>query len=171
MAPQVRQCWRLVPRLLAALTLALVTCGGARGEDPPPSTVDFDVRPGGQEHSFSRSLGECTCAFSYAAQGGTNEQWQMSVALSEGGGLFSCSIWRPQGVSYLYFMQFKVEVKGCTIEYAEAYSQAASSDHKDLPLKRDEYEVGQTTVTHKQGKFKSMLAKVVIVAKPPHHEL
>ncbi|XP_037680088.1 myeloid-derived growth factor isoform X2 [Choloepus didactylus] len=41
-----------------------------------PTTVAFDVRPGGVVHSFSQSVGpgdRYTCVFTYASQGGTNE--------------------------------------------------------------------------------------------------
>uniref|UniRef100_A0A670K7R4 Uncharacterized protein n=1 Tax=Podarcis muralis TaxID=64176 RepID=A0A670K7R4_PODMU len=65
--------------------------------------------------------GDYTCTFTYAAQGGTNEKWQMSIGISEDNLLFSCSIWRPQGKSYLFFTQFKGEVKGAKIEYGMAY--------------------------------------------------
>ncbi|XP_026545816.1 myeloid-derived growth factor [Notechis scutatus] len=48
----------------------LLSAVGAKQE---PITADFDVRPGGMVHSYSQNLGEVTCAFTYAAQGGTNE--------------------------------------------------------------------------------------------------
>uniref|UniRef100_H3BEH1 Myeloid derived growth factor n=2 Tax=Latimeria chalumnae TaxID=7897 RepID=H3BEH1_LATCH len=58
------------------------------------NTVEFNVQPGGMVHSFSQSMSDYTCTFTYAAQGGTNEQWQMSVGVSEDNQLFSCSVWR-----------------------------------------------------------------------------
>ncbi|XP_069469943.1 myeloid-derived growth factor-like [Ambystoma mexicanum] len=138
------------------------TCG-----ETPPITKDFDVRPGGQVHSFSRTLGGYTCTFTYAAQGGTNEQWQISLAVSVDGSLFSCSMYRPQGTSYLFFTQFEAKVEGGTIEHA----QASSHSDKDVPLKKEEYEVGETTVSHKQGVFGSSLAKIIMIAKTHHAEL
>uniref|UniRef100_A0A8C5U4W9 Uncharacterized protein n=1 Tax=Malurus cyaneus samueli TaxID=2593467 RepID=A0A8C5U4W9_9PASS len=59
-------------------------------------------------------------------------QWQMSVGVSEDSGLFSCSIWRPQGKSYLFFTQFKAEVKGAKIEHAMAYVSPTIS----IPLRQ-----------------------------------
>ncbi|XP_006278723.1 myeloid-derived growth factor [Alligator mississippiensis] len=165
-APSGESSGRLWLALLAAvLPLAL---GGA-GEGA--STAEFDVRPGGMVHSFSRTLGDYTCTFTYAAQGGTNEQWQMSVGVSEDNLLFSCSVWRPQGKSYLFFTQFKAEVKGAKIEYAMAYSKAAVAGQSDIPLKEEEFEIAETTVVHKDGKFHSELSKLVIVAKTPRDEL
>ncbi|XP_038019571.1 myeloid-derived growth factor isoform X2 [Motacilla alba alba] len=115
-------------RAWAALVPAALLCLAARAAAEPgtapgaaSSTAEFDVRPGGEVHSFSRSLGDYSCSFTYSAQGGTNEQWQMTVGASEDSGLFSCSIWRPQGKSYLFFTQFKAEVKGAKIEHAMAY--------------------------------------------------
>ncbi|KAM6040152.1 myeloid-derived growth factor [Theristicus caerulescens] len=157
-------------RLWAALVPAALLCLAARAAEEP-STAEFDVRPGGEVHSFSRSLGDYTCTFTYSAQGGTNEQWQMNIGVSEDNLLFSCSVWRPQGKSYLFFTQFKAEVKGAKIEYAMAYSQAAVGGQSDVPLKQEEFEITETTVSHREGKFRFELSKLMIVAKTPRDEL
>ncbi|NXY11643.1 MYDGF factor, partial [Pteruthius melanotis] len=165
-------------RAWAALVPAALLCLAARAAAEPgtapgaaPSTAEFDVRPGGEVHSFSRSLGDHGCTFTYSAQGGTNEQWQMSLGVSEDSGIFSCSVWRPQGKSYLFFTQFKAEVKGAKIEHAMAYSQAAVGAQGDIPLKEEEFEVAERTVSHREGKFRFELSKLVIVAKTPRDEL
>uniref|UniRef100_A0A2K5IAU7 Myeloid derived growth factor n=1 Tax=Colobus angolensis palliatus TaxID=336983 RepID=A0A2K5IAU7_COLAP len=111
------------------------------------------------------------CMFTYASQGGTNEQWQMSLGTSEDHQHFTCTIWRPQGKSYLYFTQFKAEVRGAEIEYAMAYSKAAFERESDVPLKTEEYEVTKTAVAHRPGAFKAELSKLVIVAKASRTEL
>ncbi|XP_072516022.1 myeloid-derived growth factor [Salminus brasiliensis] len=134
-------------------------------------TVEFNVKPGGVVHSFSEKMKEYECIFTYASQGGTNEQWQMSVGLSDDDRLFSCSVWRPQGKSYLFFTQFKAEIKGAKIEYASAYSQAAVGGQKDVPLKDEEYTVGDTAVTHKDGKFRAELSKLTVIGRTRHDEL
>ncbi|KGL82794.1 UPF0556 protein C19orf10 [Tinamus guttatus] len=156
--------------LPAGVVAVVLLCLAVRAEEAS-STADFDVRPGGMVHSFSRSLGDYTCTFTYSAQGGTNEQWQMSVGVSEDNLLFSCSVWRPQGKSYLFFTQFKAEVKGAKIEHAMAYSQAAAGGQSDIPLKQEEFEITETTVSHKEGKFRFELSKLMIVAKTPRDEL
>uniref|UniRef100_A0A8C5U5M2 Uncharacterized protein n=1 Tax=Malurus cyaneus samueli TaxID=2593467 RepID=A0A8C5U5M2_9PASS len=61
------------------------------------------------------------------------QQWQMSVGVSEDSGLFSCSIWRPQGKSYLFFTQFKAEVKGAKIEHAMAYVSPRAAGTRAVP--------------------------------------
>uniref|UniRef100_A0A8V1AJT2 Myeloid derived growth factor n=1 Tax=Gallus gallus TaxID=9031 RepID=A0A8V1AJT2_CHICK len=172
-------CGRSSRWLWAAVVPAAVLCLAVRAAEEA-STAEFDVRPGGEVHFFSRSLGDYTCTFTYSAQGGTNEQWQMNIGVSEDNLLFSCSVWRcqrlcshfrPQGKSYLFFTQFKAEVKGAKIEYAMAYSQAAVGAQSDIPLKQEEFEITETTVSHREGKFRFELSKLVIVAKTPHDEL
>ncbi|XP_005858903.1 PREDICTED: myeloid-derived growth factor [Myotis brandtii] len=112
-----------------------------------------------------------TCVFTYASQGGTNEKWQMSLGTSEDHQHFTCTIWRPQGKSYLYFTQFKAEVRGAEIEYGMAYSKAAFERESDVPLKNEEFEVTKTAVSHRPGAFKAELSKLVIVAKASRSEL
>ncbi|XP_029470428.1 myeloid-derived growth factor isoform X2 [Rhinatrema bivittatum] len=115
--------------------------------------------------------GDLTCTFTYAAQGGTNEQWQMSIEMSEDEQRFFCTISRPLGKSYIFFTEFKADVEGGKIQYSEAYSQAAAGGQKDVALKKEEYEVSETAVTHKPGGFHSELSKLVIVARSHHSEL
>ncbi|XP_004619475.1 myeloid-derived growth factor [Sorex araneus] len=159
--------------LWASLLLAAVALRPAEAVSEP-TTVAFDVRPGGVVHSFSENGGpgdRYTCKFTYASQGGTNERWQMSLGTSEDHQHFTCTIWRPQGKSYLYFTQFQAEVQGAEIEYAMAYSTAAFESGSDIPLKSDEFEVTKTTVSHRPGAFKAELSKLVIVAKASRSEL
>ncbi|KAK1342862.1 hypothetical protein QTO34_015630 [Cnephaeus nilssonii] len=153
--------------LWAALLLAAVALRPAEAVSEP-TTVAFDVRPGGVVHTFSQNVGpgdKYTCVFTYASQGGTNEKWQMSLGTSEDQQHFTCTIWRPQGKSYLYFTQFKAEVRGAEIEYGMAYSKAAFEKESDVPLKNEEFEVTKTAVSHRPGAFKAELSKLVIVAK------
>ncbi|XP_040897063.1 myeloid-derived growth factor isoform X2 [Toxotes jaculatrix] len=132
-------------------------------------TVEFNVKPGGVMHTFTEGIREYECSFTYASQGGTNEQWLMSVGLSDDDRLFSCSVWRPQGKSYLFFTQFKAELKGTKIEYANAYAEA--SGHRDVPLKPEEFTVGDSTVTHTDGKFSAQLSKLTAIGRTRHDEL
>ncbi|XP_055796598.1 myeloid-derived growth factor-like isoform X2 [Salvelinus fontinalis] len=122
--------------------------------DERTQTVEFNVKPGGMVHTFSEKM-----------------QWLMSVSLSEDDSLFSCSLWRPQGKSYLFFTQFKAELKGAKIEYASAYSQTAAGGQRDVTLKEDEFTVGDSTVTHKDGKFRAELSKLTIIGRTRRDEL
>ncbi|XP_059015529.1 myeloid-derived growth factor isoform X2 [Mustela nigripes] len=74
--------------LWAALLLAAAALRPAEAVSEP-TTVAFDVRPGGVVHSFSQNVGpgdKYTCAFTYASQGGTNEEaavlWRYPVSHS-----------------------------------------------------------------------------------------
>ncbi|XP_051979995.1 myeloid-derived growth factor-like [Xyrauchen texanus] len=152
----------------------LVVCAlltAARGTADRTKTLDFDVKPGGVVHTFSAKMKKYECTFTYASQGGTNEQWQMSVGLSDDNKLFSCSVWRPQGKSYLFFTQFKAEIKGAKIEFATAFSQTAVGGQRDVPLKEEEYIVSESTVTHRDGKFRSELSKLTVIGRTRHDEL
>ncbi|XP_072449969.1 myeloid-derived growth factor [Chiloscyllium punctatum] len=154
--------------LLAVILICAVGSSGAAGLS---RTGEFDVRPGGLVQSHSETLGEHVCTFTYASQGGTNEQWHMSVGISEDNKLFSCSVWRPQGKSYLFFTQFKAEVTNAKIEFANGFSQAAVEGRNEVPLKESEYIVGENTVTQKDGSFRSELSKLLIIARIGHDEL
>lgn len=131
-------------------------------------TVGFNVKPGGVVHTFTETIEEYACSFTYASQGGTNEDWLMSVGLSDDDRLFSCSLWRPQGRSYLFFTQFKAELKGAKIEYANAYSQ---SGHSDVALKAEEFTIDDNTVTQIDGKFSAQLSKLTVIGRTGHDEL
>ncbi|GCB66595.1 myeloid-derived growth factor [Scyliorhinus torazame] len=156
----------------ALVVVILICAAGSSGAAAERSrTGEFDVRPGGLVHSHSETLGEHVCTFTYASQGGTNERWHMSVGISEDNKLFSCSVWRPQGKSYLFFTQFKAEVTNAKIAFANGFSQAAIDGRGDVPLKEDEYIIKENSVTHKDGSFKSELSKLLIVAHTRHDEL
>lgn len=159
----IHSCIKLL--LVCALLCAL------RASADRTKTLDFDVKPGGVVHTFTGKIKKYECTFTYASQGGTNEQWQMSVGLSDKDKLFSCSIWRPQGKSYLFFTQFKAEIKGAKIEYAAAYSQSAVGGQRDVALKEEEYIVSESTVTQRDGKFHSELSKLTVIGKTRHDEL
>lgn len=159
---------RLAFLLVAALAAVLVPADAAAEST---KTVEFNVKPGGVVHTFSEGIGEFECSFTYASQGGTNEQWLMSVGLSDDDKLFSCSVWRPQGKSYLFFTQFKAELKGAKIQYANAYSQSAAAGQGDVPLKPEEFTVGESTVTHTAGKFSAQLSKLTAIGRTRHDEL
>ncbi|XP_017262579.1 myeloid-derived growth factor [Kryptolebias marmoratus] len=154
------------------LFCALISaCVPAEASPENTKTVEFNVKPGGVVHTFTEGIREFECTFTYASQGGTNEQWLMSVGLSDDDRLFSCSLWRPQGKSYLFFTQFKAELKGAKIEYANAYSQTAAGGQRDVPLKPEEFIVGESTVTHNEGKFNAQLSKLTALGRTQRDEL
>uniref|UniRef100_A0A8I5YCH2 Myeloid-derived growth factor n=1 Tax=Rattus norvegicus TaxID=10116 RepID=A0A8I5YCH2_RAT len=144
--------WTALVLAAAALKLAAAVS--------EPTTVPFDVRPGGVVHSFSQDIGPGVRATG-ASMPLDCRHWGLSWGLSP----------KPQGKSYLYFTQFKAELQGAEIEYAMAYSKAAFERESDVPLKSEEFEVTKTAVSHRPGAFKAELSKLVIVAKAAHSEL
>ncbi|XP_047443117.1 myeloid-derived growth factor [Mugil cephalus] len=156
--------------LLLVLALSS-TSVHAQASSDGTKTVEFNVKPGGVVHTFTEGVKDYECSFTYASQGGTNEQWLMSVGLSDDDRLFSCSVWRPQGKSYLFFTQFKAELKGTKIEYANAYSQTAAAGKSDMPLRPEEFTIGESTVTHNDGKFSAQLSKLTAIGRTRHDEL
>ena len=61
--------------------------------------------------------GDFSCSFTYIAQGGTNEEWEVSVGSNEDGSGYSCTILRPSGTTYLYMENWTLEIGGATIEH------------------------------------------------------
>ncbi|XP_018428869.1 PREDICTED: myeloid-derived growth factor [Nanorana parkeri] len=154
----------MAPPVLVGTVLGLLCVVGARAEETS-IIEEFDVKPGGVENAYTRTLGSFSCKFTYAAQGGTNEKWQMTIEMNEDKQYFFCTIWRPLGTSYLFFLKFKVEVTGGRIEFCEAYSQ------ENKPLKKSEYDVTDTAVSHRPDSFSASLYKISVVTKCDREEL
>merc|ERR1711893_338480 len=85
----------------------------------------FDVTPGGSVHEFESSENGFKCRFTYACQGGTNEDWVMSIDTS--GDQYTCQVERPSGMSYLFFQQFKLSIDGADIQDAEAKADSRNT--------------------------------------------
>ncbi|XP_077440139.1 myeloid-derived growth factor [Vanacampus margaritifer] len=153
------------------LSVVLMSHYLAHASDEQTKTVEFDVKPGGTLYTFTESIGLYECSFSFVAQGGTNENWFMSVGLSEDNKLFSCSVWRSTGKSYLFFTAFKMELKGTKVEYANAFSQAAIAGGQDKYLNSEEYTIEESAVTHTEGKFNAQLSKLLAIGRTRHEEL
>ncbi|XP_072770837.1 myeloid-derived growth factor [Nerophis lumbriciformis] len=125
--------------------------GQALGEQT--KTTEFDVRPGGMVHTFTEYiLMPLLCT---QDQSDTNK--------------YASLMW-PTGTSYLFFTQFKMELKGTKIEYANASSQARAGQ-KEVVLSAEEYTIGESAVTHTEGKFKAQLAKLTAIGRTRHQEL
>ncbi|XP_053717971.1 myeloid-derived growth factor isoform X2 [Synchiropus splendidus] len=157
--------------LSTLLVLSLSALVPVSASSDQTKTVEFNVKPGGDVHTFAQRIRGYECSFTYASQGGTNEQWLMSVGLSDDDRFFSCSIWRPLGKSYLFFTQFKAELTGAKLEYAHAYSAAAAAGQSDVALKEEEFTVRDSTVTGTVGKFNAQLSKLVLIGRTRHDEL
>ncbi|KAJ8029756.1 Myeloid-derived growth factor [Holothuria leucospilota] len=155
--------WKLAVVLLISYQLYLVNCD----EDESMNHHYFNVQPGGEVHLLSRYLGPFECSFTYAAQGGTNEQWFFDLEADHDGKLYTCSIGRPSGSSYLVFSQFKVELYGAELKDAEIFSSQRDK------LSEDEYTLDkeQNLVSSNEGVFKNQLARIHVLAQGVKTEL
>ncbi|XP_072166741.1 myeloid-derived growth factor-like [Diadema setosum] len=126
-------------------------------------SIAFDVKPGGNPHSFEHGLGDFNCQFSYVAQGGTNEKWELQIESDRND--FICTVLRPQGTSYLFFQEFRLQVSGAVIHSAEVVA------NNDAPLKPGEYAMDETQVHSVPNVFKSQLARVTVEASRQNAEL
>ena len=71
----------------------------------------IDVAPGYEPDPGYREVkhrdGPMQCRFQFAAQGGTNEAWTMSIERINKS-IYSCIVARPSGTSYLYATVFYI---------------------------------------------------------------
>lgn len=150
-------------RGILALFFFLFSCLQTVRSDAESITEQFDVRPGGESHKAEKALGSFKCTFLYKAQGGTNEKWEMTLDKDEFGA-HSCTVTRPDGPSYIFFLQFKMKVAGARLTEVEAIG---GQEH---PLEPEEYVVSKrhNEVHSKKDAFKSTLKRLTVYAE--HHK-
>lgn len=129
---------------------------------PDAETVKFDVKPGGQVNEYTQERDGFVCIFKYACQGGTKEEWEMSLQRNDNGKHYKCIVSRPGGRSYLFFQEFSLEVKGVKLMSSVLYA------NNDKLVEFNEYNIDRENniVTHVPGEFKSELTLVGIYAHP-----
>jgi hypothetical protein len=94
--------------------IACTSCGLSLKEE----ISMFNVQPNSQQAHHEVSLGKVKCLFSWAAVGGTNEDWQATVSKKDG---YSCVIERPDKASYLFFKHFAASIIGADLNSAEVF--------------------------------------------------
>jgi len=119
-------------------------------------TQEFKVYPGGEVHTHTGTKDGFKCSFTYTANGGTNEAWEMTMGVNTDGTAYSCTIGTPRGTTYLYFEDFELEVGGATIEHTEIYGNEkrrlpsnearASGNYKFLSSDGFNHELAQISV-------------------------
>ncbi|KAL7063910.1 hypothetical protein AAHC03_05021 [Spirometra sp. Aus1] len=71
------------------------------------------VRPGGVFHKESIERDGVTCVFEYRCQGGTGENWDLSLMEGISKGHAVCHAQRSgETTSYLYFQDFSLRIEG-----------------------------------------------------------
>lgn len=123
-------------------------------------SAHFDVKPGGEINVYTRDWDGFHCIFTYACQGGTKEQWMMTLKRSINKKYSKCLVFRPSGNSYLFFEQFSVQIKGPQIQSAKLLA------NNGKPLSPEQYKIekSKNTVTHTNEKFNSELTFIEIDA-------
>ncbi|CAL1529687.1 unnamed protein product [Lymnaea stagnalis] len=127
--------------------------GDERTED------SFFVKPGAGTLSVQAELKNYLCKFSYTAQGGTHEEWAISIEILEGGNAVMCTVERGIA-SYLFFQDFKMELTGPMVSITDV--DVKNSQRDGLSLKKDEYALEKNSITSVSGKFKNHLEKVAV---------
>ncbi|KAN0012078.1 hypothetical protein ACTFIU_000301 [Dictyostelium citrinum] len=69
---------------------------------------EFNIKPEGNLDTVELVLDNYKCIFSFAATGGTNENWK--IYLTTENGAATCFIGRPKPISYLFFKQFSAQL-------------------------------------------------------------
>ncbi|KAL5481571.1 hypothetical protein EMCRGX_G021762 [Ephydatia muelleri] len=133
----------------------------ALGEAKLEATQFINIKPSGQlTHEKLKLENNVICIFTYSAVGGTNEEWSMDLKQIKKK-MYTCTIERPgEQSSYLYFKSFAASILDHTIDSAEVF------DSKGALLQNEEFIVDDKggSVKHKDGGFRSNLAKIVFTA-------
>uniref|UniRef100_A0A0X3PPC6 UPF0556 protein C19orf10 homolog n=1 Tax=Schistocephalus solidus TaxID=70667 RepID=A0A0X3PPC6_SCHSO len=113
------------------------------------------VKPGGVFHKESIERDGVTCVFEYRCQGGTGENWDLSLMEGISKGHAVCHAQRSGATtSYLYFQEFALRIEGpAELITGQAYSRTEN------PLSADEFLVDpkKKQVSQVNGKFKNAL--------------
>jgi len=106
------------------------------------ASQDFNIKPGFDD-TVSVTAGKVTCSFSYSCNGGTNENW--SISISNDNGDVTCFIGRPTPPSYLVFNSFTASLKGATILSTSIEGlDGPLTSGSDFIVKKNKVEPGET---------------------------
>ncbi|KAH9523930.1 hypothetical protein Btru_047526 [Bulinus truncatus] len=142
--------------------LFIIANGDERAEDT------FFVKPGAGTLSVQTELKNYFCKFTYTAQGGTHEEWALSLEILDGGNSVMCTVER--GIpSYLFFQDFKMELIGPLVSITDV--DVKNSQRDGLSLQKDEYKLDKNSISSVPGKFKNHLEKVAVFSPLSHVDL
>ena len=125
----------------------------------------IDVAPGAGEKQIKNKAEMYPCRFFYAAQGGTNEGWTMSINRLSDKAQYSCKVFRPSADSYLYFENIKVKgCKLCNVLSWAAYDNAGQLTDESI------FTVHKNFILSAES-FKNEIASLEIKFEWPKEEL
>jgi len=130
----------------------------------------FFMVPGGGKLTIDAELKNgYKCNFSYQAQGGTHEEWHMTMEMLDDGKAVHCTVERAGSSSYLFVESFEIELTGPKVAITDIEVKDSQRDNKDL--NPEEYSKEKTSVSSVQGKFKNHLEKVAVYSPLVSSEL
>eukprot|EP00128_Syssomonas_multiformis_P008219 Colp12_sorted_trinity150504_noHs@4184 len=136
-------------RALIIFALVLGTCFAQ-------NVKHINAKPNGQTTRVEHEEDGSVCKFQFAAVGGTNEDWQITI----NNGLNECIIERPNTPSYLFFMHFSASFTGAKFTgpmQVEVYGQNFD------PVPSSEFIIEGSEVKHKDGSFKGSISAIRLV--------
>ncbi|KAN0053381.1 hypothetical protein ACTA71_009831 [Dictyostelium dimigraforme] len=119
---------------------------------------EFNIKPEGNLDTVELVLDNYKCIFSFAATGGTNENWR--IMLSNDNGVKTCFIGRPNPTSYLFFKQFSAQLINTKTGKSNIIPDI-SDNSGSLPL-GDQYTVTSDNKVVPTSNFAGNLALVVL---------
>jgi len=143
------------------------TVSNANGDDPEEFVDNFFVKPGAGKLSIQAELKNYVCKFSYAAQGGTHEEWSIAMQLVAGEAV-TCAVERS-GSSYLFFESFDMELTGPSVALQGV--DLKNQNRGNIPLGPEEFVKGKTSVSSVAGKFKNHLERAYVFSPLARGEL
>eukprot|EP01125_Pyxidicula_operculata_P009499 TRINITY_DN3127_c3_g1_i3.p1 TRINITY_DN3127_c3_g1~~TRINITY_DN3127_c3_g1_i3.p1 ORF type:complete len:139 (+),score=12.36 TRINITY_DN3127_c3_g1_i3:43-459(+) len=111
----------------------------------------FNLRPS-VPSSESVELDGVSCTFSYSADGGSSEEWD--IQLEKSGDKYACVVGRPG--SYLFFKQFKIQLSGKKIDSVVIRDNDSVFSNSDYVISP-----GDNSVSSKQG-WMGSLASIIV---------
>ena len=155
---------------VVVVVVALVVCvacvgpawGKVSGEEM------FNIKPNGQTAGVSvvasgHEGGGATqeCVFSYAAMGGTNEDWMAVAEVDPSTGGVECTFARPDAASYLFFNSFSAGIVAG--ENNVPLTQIQVYDNSGLLLEGEAYVLDTETNTIVPGpSFEGLISRISI---------
>ncbi|KAK5582749.1 hypothetical protein RB653_004335 [Dictyostelium firmibasis] len=119
---------------------------------------EFNIKPEGNLDTVELALDNYKCIFSFAATGGTNENWRISLSSENGNAI--CFIGRPKPTSYLYFKEFSGQLINTKTGKSNIVPDV-SDNSGSLPL-GDQYIVTSDNKVVQSKNFAGNLALLVL---------
>ncbi|KAL4227404.1 hypothetical protein ACF0H5_012847 [Mactra antiquata] len=151
--------------LICAILVSILDHVMSKMDDNAVVDATFNVIPGGQTLSHTEKWGDLTCEFTYTCQGGTKEEWTMSITRDNEGN-YLCRVERHDEVSsYLFFQTFELKVGGGKILDGIIYGK----DHQSVGADKEFIVHRSKNALSNSDHFESKLHKVIVIFNKKGH--